>query len=151
MMKFIFFDYVFSFMICCSSKKYIPTTSKTEPSFSPLEISYSTSPVLPISPGCLQGLSCISHTPWPNWMNYVFNRDQTMLSKSIVDSQKKLKAKWPSHLSNVEDWHAAFGVCGLGDRFLFCVRWSETALGLGFRGFVRLLKMFLFTFPAVAF
>lgn len=34
----------------------------------------------------------------------------------------------------------AFAVCGWRDDFLLCVRWSKTALALGFRGFVRLLK-----------
>lgn len=48
-----------------------PVRSRTDASFPPLEISYNTSPVLPISPGCLQGLPYISHTSCPN-LNYVY-------------------------------------------------------------------------------
>ncbi len=142
MMKWIFFDYDFCFKICCSSRKYMPRTSRTDASF-PLEMSYNTSPVLP--PFLLDAfkVSPISHTPHVQiWIMFITIQEE-MLSESILDR--------PSHLPNVEDWHAAFGACGLRDCFLFCVRWSEAALGLGFRGFVRLLKMFLFTFPAAAF
>lgn len=131
--------------------QYIQDRSLSPPP-PPLEISYSKSPVLPISPGCLQGLCHISHSPCPN-LNYVYyNSTRRCFQNQYVIGCVK-EWKWNDHRirTDVEDWHAAFGVCGLRDCFLFCVRWSEAALGLGFRGFVRLLKMFLFTFPAAAF
>lgn len=117
MTKLIFFDYDF-FKICCSSRKYMPSTSRTDPSFPSLEITQALSS--PISPGCLQGLRYISHTLCPN-LNYVYysSTRRCFQNQYLIGWVRKMKAKWPSHLPNVEDWHAAFGVCGLRDGFLF--------------------------------
>lgn len=83
----------------------------------PQEISYSTNLSSPFFPGALQGSSYISHTARPNNMNYAFDHDHYVLSKSEVDGlgKKNSRVKWPSHQSERRDWHAAFGVCSLGD------------------------------------
>ncbi len=84
-----------------------------------------------------------SHTPCPDFELCLlhFIRGLGMLSESILDGLRQTNdSEMPSHLPDMGDWHSAVGVCGLRDCFLFCVRWSEAALGLGFRGFVRVVK-----------
>lgn len=89
MMKWISFDYDFSFKICCSSRKYISGTSRTD------------SPPLPPPGNKLQHKPCPPHFSWmpsrsPLYLTHPvspkfelclvkFNRGQGMLSRSILD------------------------------------------------------------------
>lgn len=104
-------------MICCSSKKYVTASSKTDPSFlPPQEISYSTNLSSSFFPRALQGPSYISYNARPNNMNYAFNRDHHALSNSEEAglSRKNSGEKWPSRRPEQGDWHAAFGVWSAG-------------------------------------
>lgn len=62
---------------------------------------YSTSPVLPISPECLQGLGYISQTPCPN-LNYVYYNSTVVWgcfqNQYLIGSVKGMKVEWPSAL-----------------------------------------------------
>lgn len=84
MMKWIFFDYDFSFKICCSSWKYMSSSSRTDPSF------------FPRSGNKLQHKPCPPYISWmpsrsplylthpgPN-LNYFYYNWKT-LSKSILE------------------------------------------------------------------
>lgn len=83
MMKWISFDYDFSFKICCSSWKYISGTSRADPphptaaqaSSSPFSWTPSRSPLYLTHPVCPKFELCLVK----------FNRGQGMLSRSILD------------------------------------------------------------------
>lgn len=148
-----FFEYDFSFMICCSSKKYVPALSKTDPSFPPQEISYSTNLSSPFFLDAFK-VPAISHTPQDQimWIMHSTVIRICFQNQRWIDSDRQYKSEMA--VTSVQPERLTCSIWSLqsgGLLPLFCVRWSETALGWGFRGFVRLLKMFLFTFPAVAF
>lgn len=141
---FFFFEYEFSFTICCSSKKYVTASSKTDPSFPPLRkeaIAQTCPPHFFLEPF---KVPAISHTPHDQiiWIMHSTMITMCFQNQKWMGSARKIVEWNGRHISpsgEIDTQHlecAVWGTCFL----FFCVRWSETALGPGFRGFVRLLK-----------
>lgn len=92
--------------------------------FPPREISYNTSLVLPISPGCLQGLYYISHSPCPN-LNYVdhnssavrrFCQNQYSIGPSQKNESEMTIVFWSTYKIDMQ--HLESAVWGTASSFL---------------------------------